>query len=36
MFLSVEKIYGLFNYNRKIYNIFYYILYFPEGEKYFL
>ena len=35
MFLSVEKIYGVFNYNRKIYSIFYYILYFPEGKNIF-
>ena len=35
-FLNVEKIYGVFNYNKKIYSIFYYILYFPEGKIFFM
>ena len=29
---TLRKIYGVFNYNRNIYSIFYYILYFPKGK----
>ena len=31
----VDKIYGVFNDNRKIYSIFYYILYFSGGKNIF-
>ena len=34
IFLTVEKIYGVFNYDRKMYSVFYYILYFPQGKNF--
>ena len=33
--MSVEKIYGVFNYDRKIYSIYYHMLNFPEGNNIF-